>query len=601
MPDPALSIVVAARDMPRELPRTILSLSPAMQEGIARDDYVVIVVDNGASRPFDVDRCRATGVDLRVEMLPPEGPSPCRAINHGLSAARGDLVGVMIDGARLVSPGLVAAALGASRLHDRPVIATHSFHLGPDLQPRSITEGYDQEEEDRLLDGVDWTRDGYRLFEISVLAGSSAGGWRAPMSESTALFLTKEMWAELGGYDEEFRCPGGGLSNLDVFARACALQGAQLITLLGEGTFHQVHGGVASNSTVNRWNEFHDEYVRIRGHAFATPENQPLFFGSIEPGTPAAAFELPAPVGVVIVTHDSEETIPRTLDALAAGGGGVLDVVVVDNASSDRSAGLVRPPARSIPSGENLGFGRASNIGYRLVDADVVLFLNPDAVISAEDVLRLAAVLREQPDVGAIGPRIVNEDGREDPHAARRAPTVLAFVMQIVGLAKAFPGSPVFGRFFDHGSGTRDVDCLSGACMMVKREAAGECPFDERFFLFGEDLDLCLAIGRAGWRVRFDDSVTCVHLGGRSMRRAIPRALMEAYRSWVLLLAKTRGPLAGAASWLVAVAASLVQVPLWLAAVLLSAGPRRREAIERAKGSGLVLRWAFGLGRGRGR
>lgn len=109
----------------------------------------------------------------------------------------------------------------AARLDPRPVIATLEFHLGPEIQPKSVHNGYNQDVEDRLLDSVDWKGDGYRLFDISVFAGSCSRGWFRPLNESNALFLKREMWAELGGYDEHFVSPGGGFVNLDTYKRAC--------------------------------------------------------------------------------------------------------------------------------------------------------------------------------------------------------------------------------------------------------------------------------------------------------------------------------------------------------------------------------------------
>jgi len=166
-------------------------------------------------------------------------------------------------------------------LHERPIIATIGFHLGADVQMRTVGSGYDQRAEDLMLDAVGWESDGYRLFDISVFAGSSAGGWFSPIAESNALFMPASMWEELGGFDSRFSSPGGGLVNLDTFVRACSLPHSRLIVLLGEGTFHQVHGGVATNTEVSRWGNLHTEYKEIRGHAFAEPQVEPLFLGSI--------------------------------------------------------------------------------------------------------------------------------------------------------------------------------------------------------------------------------------------------------------------------------------------------------------------------------
>ena len=282
MQKPVISVIVISYNMTREIPRTILSLSPTMQLGASRDEYEVILVDNGSTLKFDIEQCRSSGINLRIEELPSGDPSPCRAVNRGLAIARGDLCGVMIDGARLASPGLIAGALRARLLDDRAIISTLGFHLGPHVQTVSVPLGYDQQHEDRLLDSIDRTHNGYRLFDISVFAESSAGGWFAPASESNALFLPKKLWEELGGYDERFRLPGGGLVNLDSYVRACALPDSPLIRLLGEGTYHQVHGGVATNATDRPWDTFHKEYIAIRGNPFAMPDRAPLFLGYVD-------------------------------------------------------------------------------------------------------------------------------------------------------------------------------------------------------------------------------------------------------------------------------------------------------------------------------
>jgi len=283
-----LSIVVVAFNMSRELPRTIKSLSPRLQRGIEASDYEIIVVDNGSAEPVDEAELRRLAGNLKVIRMQNAAVSPVPAIQAGLEAARGELVGVFIDGARMASPGLLANALAASRVHERPVIGTIAFHLGPKVQAESAREGYDQGVEDALLASVRWEEDGYRLFDISALAGSSADGWYVVPAESNAVFMRADHWRALGGYDARFASPGGGLANLDLWARACADPAARLIMLLGEATFHQIHGGVTTQARPSTWPEFHAEYQRIRGKPFQRPTRQPYYFGTL-PGSAGAA------------------------------------------------------------------------------------------------------------------------------------------------------------------------------------------------------------------------------------------------------------------------------------------------------------------------
>lgn len=232
--------------MRRELPRTLLSLCPPYQTDIARADLEIILIDNGSAHPPCVDEFRHLDADIRVAHQPDATASPVPAINLGLSLARAPLIGVWIDGARLASPGLLAACVAAARLHPRPVVATLNYQLGPSLQFDSARHGYDQAAEDRLLDDIGWPGEGYRLFDIAT--SELRAGPDGPMLESNALFLPRALWDELGGYDPAFVEPGGGVVNPDTYLRACALSGVQQIRILGEGTFHQIHGGLSTST-----------------------------------------------------------------------------------------------------------------------------------------------------------------------------------------------------------------------------------------------------------------------------------------------------------------------------------------------------------------
>ena len=207
--------------------------------------------------------------DFRLIRIDNAPPSPAKAINRGLQEARGEVIGVMIDGARLVTPGLLNFARHGARLYDRAVVASLGYYLGFDLQRWSVQAGYCTEREDALLAEIAWPQDGYRLFEIATVDGSSVDGWIEPIAESNALFLPRLSWDLLGGVEERFDAPGGGFLNLDTFYRAMALPGSVMVTLLGEATFHQLHGGIATNADpdtfLHRIEQWRRQYETIRG------------------------------------------------------------------------------------------------------------------------------------------------------------------------------------------------------------------------------------------------------------------------------------------------------------------------------------------------
>jgi hypothetical protein len=193
----------------------------------------------------------------------------------------------MIDGARILSPGVLKYARLAGLAFTEPIIATLGWHLGPDVQMRSILDGYDRAVEDRLLASIDWPNDGYRLFDVSSFAGSSNMGWFLPIVESNCLFLYRHTFERLGGYDERFERPGGGLVNIDFYKRACELPGSTLVTIVGEGSFHQIHGGVATNvpeeTNQRLWKEWEADYADIRGTRYERPNRVSEYVGHVPP------------------------------------------------------------------------------------------------------------------------------------------------------------------------------------------------------------------------------------------------------------------------------------------------------------------------------
>jgi N-acetylglucosaminyl-diphospho-decaprenol L-rhamnosyltransferase len=242
-----------------------------------------------------------------------------------------------------------------------------------------------------------------------------------------------------------------------------------------------------------------------------------------------------AAVAVVIVTYDSAQDLPACLPSLArAADGRELDVLVVDNASRDGSAEVARSLAvKVLENPVNQGYARAINRGARLTAAPWLLVANPDITLAPTALARLLDTAAADPGIGCVGPHLVNPDGSDYP-TGRRFPSILVGALHAL-LGTVWPGNPATRRYHMTGvdrSVPIQVDWVSGACMLLRRAAFDQVGgFDEGYFMYNEDMDLCLQLGRAGWRVVFDPGALVVHRVGGSTRHAPYRKVLNHHRS----------------------------------------------------------------------
>lgn len=261
-------------------------------------------------------------------------------------------------------------------------------------------------------------------------------------------------------------------------------------------------------------------------------------------------------LGIVILNWNTRELLARCLETvLASAGAFTCRVIVVDNASGDGSADMVRqrfPTVEVIESPVNGGFSAGNNLGLRAlgfhgpgqVDADApryALLLNPDTEVPPDALYAMVQMMDARPDIGAAGPKLVLADGSLDLACRRSFPTPEVSFYRFSGLAKLFPDSPRFGRYnmtFVDPDQEIEVDSVVGAYMQVRREAVAAVGLlDETFFMYGEDLDWAYRIKQAGWTVFYYPTVTVKHVKRAASRRS-KKAQFEFQRAMLIFYRK---------------------------------------------------------------
>ncbi|MCE5324495.1 glycosyltransferase family 2 protein [bacterium] len=245
-------------------------------------------------------------------------------------------------------------------------------------------------------------------------------------------------------------------------------------------------------------------------------------------------------VSIIIVSYNTKDLLKDCLNSLIASQTGDYDIWIVDNASTDGSADMVEsdyPNVNLIRSTKNLGFGRANNLAALKSDADYIMLLNPDTVLTCDLLGPMVRYLEEHPEVGVVGPKVLWPDG-DIQLSCELFPTIkyeLAWQVRSTFLDKLFKPD----RLIEH---VRMQDCnhdvsmpvqfLWATCWLVRRQVIDETGlFDETFRLYDEDLDFCARLARTQWQAHYLPSVSLIHIGGMSSTSLGKAIMMRKGRS----------------------------------------------------------------------
>ncbi len=254
-------------------------------------------------------------------------------------------------------------------------------------------------------------------------------------------------------------------------------------------------------------------------------------------------------ISIVIVNYNVREFLQQCLESIRSSRHQLqLEVIVVDNNSHDHSVETLRPrfaECEFIALDTNIGFGKANNIGIEKARGRYVLLLNPDTILQEDTLERMAQYLDQHPEVGIAGCKVLNADGSFQKQCRRGFPSPWASFCKLFGLQALFPKSPIFARYnqsFRDEDETYMVDAVIGAFMFCRRDALQKLGgFDPEFFMYGEDLDLCFRMKKAGYATAYVPITTIIHFKGESTRRSSMNELRVFYDAMEIFARKHYG------------------------------------------------------------
>ncbi|WP_420143089.1 glycosyltransferase family 2 protein [Sphingobium sp.] len=258
-------------------------------------------------------------------------------------------------------------------------------------------------------------------------------------------------------------------------------------------------------------------------------------------------------LAIIIVNWNVRDLLSDCLTAVAASTGlapGMVETIVVDNASTDDSAAMVRadfPWVRLIESGTNLGFAKGCQAGYAMTQASFAMLLNPDTVPDPAAIASMLTQIMADDRIGIIGSRLRNSDGSFQRASGGAFPTLRNLAWNYLFLHHVLPRrwAPSAVYLADDPPGMRPIDWVSGASLTFRRAAVGPTIFHPAFFMFGEDMELCHRVAKAGWRVLYSADQTITHHHGASFaRQSDMDVLASVYKGPRFFFRQGRGPVA---------------------------------------------------------